>query len=120
MKLLQLPVLLDRCLSFCHVSFWPLCCLFLFNLRILITFLVSSNSSYWDRRGRDPMVVGFTTTCAINVEHRSWRGAFDTTLCDKFCQCVSPGTLVSSTNKTDLHDIAEILLKVALNTIHQA
>jgi hypothetical protein len=29
----------------------------------------------------------------------------------------SPGTLVSSTNKTDRHDIIEILLKVALNTI---
>ena len=30
----------------------------------------------------------------------------------------SPGTQVSSTNKTDRHDIAEILLKVALNTIN--
>ena len=29
----------------------------------------------------------------------------------------SPGTLVSFTNKTDRHDITEILLKVALNTI---
>jgi membrane-bound inhibitor of C-type lysozyme len=29
----------------------------------------------------------------------------------------SPHTLVSSTNKTDHHDITEILLKVALNTI---
>jgi hypothetical protein len=29
----------------------------------------------------------------------------------------SPGTLISSTNKTDHHDIAEIMLKVALNTI---
>ena len=29
----------------------------------------------------------------------------------------SPGTLVSSINKTDCHDITEILLKVALNTI---
>jgi hypothetical protein len=28
-----------------------------------------------------------------------------------------PGTLVSSTNKTDCHDITEILLKVVLNTI---
>jgi len=28
-----------------------------------------------------------------------------------------PGTLVSCTNKTDRHDITEILLKVALNTI---
>jgi hypothetical protein len=31
----------------------------------------------------------------------------------------SPGTPVSSTNKTDRHDITEILLKVALNTISQ-
>jgi len=30
----------------------------------------------------------------------------------------SPGIPVSSTNKTDRHDIAEILLKVALNTIN--
>jgi hypothetical protein len=46
-------------------------------------------------------------------------------LCDK---CVndlrqvcgfSPGTPVPSTNKTDFHDITEILLKVALNTINQ-
>jgi hypothetical protein len=29
-------------------------------------------------------------------------------------------SVVSSTNKTDLHDITEILLKVALNTIKQA
>jgi hypothetical protein len=29
----------------------------------------------------------------------------------------SPGTPVSSSNRTDRHDIAEILLKVALNTI---
>jgi hypothetical protein len=30
-----------------------------------------------------------------------------------------PATLVSSTNKTDCHDITEILLKVVLNTINQ-
>jgi len=35
-------------------------------------------------------------------------------------QWFSPGTPVSSTNATDSHDIAEILLKVALNTINQA
>ena len=45
------------------------------------------------------------------------------TLCDKVCQWLatgrwfSPGTLVSSTNKTDRHDITEILLKVVLSTI---
>jgi hypothetical protein len=31
----------------------------------------------------------------------------------------SPGPLVSSTNKTDRHDITDILLKMALNTIKQ-
>jgi len=77
------------------------------------------------------MVVGFTTSCAISAYHhlscefesRSWRGVFDTTLCDKVSQWLvagrwfSSGTPVSSTNKTDRHDIAEILLKVVLNTI---
>ena len=33
-------------------------------------------------------------------------------------QWFSPGTPVSSTNKTDHHDITEILLKVVLNTIY--
>jgi hypothetical protein len=48
-----------------------------------------------------------------------------TTLCDKVCQWLVTGRWfslrppVSSTNKTDLHDITEILLKVALNTIKQ-
>jgi hypothetical protein len=42
---------------------------------------------------------------------------------DKDCQwlvsgrCFSPCTLVFSTNKTDWHNITEILLKVALNTL---
>jgi hypothetical protein len=35
----------------------------------------------------------------------------------KFVGGFSRYTPVSSTNKTDLHDITEILLKVALNTI---
>jgi len=33
------------------------------------------------------------------------------------CRWFSLGTPVSSTNKSDDHDITEILLKVALNTI---
>ena len=35
-------------------------------------------------------------------------------------QCFSPGTPVSSTTKTGRHDIAEILLKMALNTKNQS
>ena len=46
--------------------------------------------------------------------------ARSTILCDKVCQwlatgrCLSPGSPVSSTNKTDRHDITEILLKMVL------
>jgi hypothetical protein len=40
-------LLLDGCLSF---VFWPLCCLFFFDIWILITPLVSSNSSYQYRK----------------------------------------------------------------------
>ena len=78
------------------------------------------------------MVVGFTITCANRAYHHlcrefepcSWRGVLDTTLCDKVCQWLATdqwfphGTLISSTNKTDLHNIAEILLKVALSNIN--
>ena len=62
---------------------------------------------------------------SCEFEHRSLRGELDTTISDKLCQWLatgrwfSPGTPVSSTNKTDRHDITEILLKVALNTINQ-
>jgi hypothetical protein len=44
-----------------------------------------------------------------------------TTLCDKACQLLatrrwfSPGPPISSTNKTDRHDIAAILFKVKHN-----
>jgi hypothetical protein len=63
------------------------------------------------RRGRGSwikksMVIGFTTTCAISAYHHEG------------CEFgfVFPGTPVSSTNKTDRHDITKILSKVALNT----
>jgi hypothetical protein len=49
------------------------------------------------------MVVGFTTTYAISAT--GW--------------WFSLGTPVSSTTNNDCHDITEILLKVALNTINQ-
>jgi len=55
------------------------------------------------------------------LESSSWRGALDTTLCDKVCQLLAAGwwfSSVSSNNKTDRHDITKILLKVALSTIN--
>jgi hypothetical protein len=81
----------------------------------------------------DRMVIGFTTTCAISAYHRlscefeprSWRGVLDTTSYGQVCQWLatgrwfSLGNLVSTTNKTNRHDITEILLKMALSTITQ-
>jgi len=77
------------------------------------------------------MVVGFTTTYVISVynneccefESRSERCVQHYVI--KFVSdlrqvCGFLHVLVfSSTNKTDRHDITEILLKVALNTINQ-
>ena len=51
------------------------------------------------------------------------RGVLDSTLCDKVCQWLaagrwfSPVTAVSSSKKTERHEIAETLLKGVLNAI---
>jgi hypothetical protein len=76
-----------------------------------------------------PVVVSYSEKIKMKksceFESRSWRSALDTTMSDKVCQWLetgrlfSPGTPISSTNKTDRHDITEILLKVALNTMKQ-
>ena len=64
-------------------------------------------------------VTGFTLSFLCLSIHN-----VDTTLCDKVCQwltcsrsVISPSSLISSTNKTDRHDITEIL-KMAFNTIN--
>jgi hypothetical protein len=67
--------------------------------------------------------VPITTNVAISLR----RGIIDITLCDKICQRLaadrwfSTGIPVSSINKnkTDHHDITEILMKVALTTINK-
>jgi hypothetical protein len=64
------------------------------------------------------------TKCRFINKGHSWQGLLDTTLCDKVCQWLttgrwfSPVTPVSSTNKTDHHDLTEILLKVKLSIIN--
>ena len=76
----------------------------------------------WGRRGRQCMVVGFTTTYAISTYHHlrcefEYHSA-DTTLCDKVCliDLLQVGDFprvlsVSSTNKTDRHDIAKNIVE---------
>ena len=81
----------------------------------------------WGRRGRDRMVVDFTTTYSISAYHhlfvRSNPAIGDLYSIQHYViQFVrdfgrSPGTPFSTTNKTDCHYLGEILVKVMLNTI---
>ena len=83
-----------------------------------------------------PIVLAIFSTCPLhfaswdNVTHKClWLEIFDINLPLKevynVCQWlatgrwISPDTPVASTNKTDRHDITEILRKVALNTTKQ-
>jgi len=80
------------------------------------------------RRSRDRMVVGLTTTYSTSAYHH-WCCEFGSPSGRDVQHYVirfqwlatgrwySPGPPVSSTNKTNRHDITEIMLKVALNTI---
>jgi uncharacterized membrane protein YcgQ (UPF0703/DUF1980 family) len=102
---------------------------FLFFILLFIqTYTVSINIR--GHRGHDHMVVGFTTTYAISAYHhwccefesRSGRGVQHHVI--KFVSDLRQGggflcLPISSTKKTDGHDITETLLKVALNTIKQ-
>ena len=78
------------------------------------------------RRGRDRMQSMQTNVYSnVRFESRSWQGLLDTTLCDEVCQWFaagrwfSPDSPVSSTSKTDYHDINEILLNVALSNTNK-
>jgi hypothetical protein len=62
----------------------------------LCLWVVYSSLSSGGRRGRDRMMVRFTTTCAISSATGRW---------------FSPCTPVSSTNKTNPHDIIESSVK---------
>ena len=55
------------CRSLCvllYFFFWPLCCLFFFDIRIIITPLVSSNSSY--------KYIFCISTTFVNTRCKSW------------------------------------------------
>ena len=56
-------------------------------------------------RGRDRMVVGFTTTCAISgeFESRSWRDVLNTTVCDKVLSVTCDRSVVFSGYSGFLH-----------------
>ena len=121
-----------------RVCYYETLCNSLFESQSIFYF----HSSYFAPRqmlprghhGRDRIIVRFTTICAISAYHHwkskfkpcSWKGVLETTLCDTVCQRIAPDRIggflrvlrFPPTNKTDRHDIAEILLKVVLNTIN--
>ena len=97
-------------------------------MRTLLTVLSIKTKG---RRDRDRMVVGFTnylwnqclSPLMLEFESLPGRGAqhyvikFVSDL--RHVSSFPTGPPVSSTNKTDRHDITEILLKMVLNTIKQ-
>jgi energy-converting hydrogenase Eha subunit E len=95
-------------------------------------FLHSSLSQFWSNSFWTLHIMhGFTTTHAISAYSplKWWVRIQLMANCNRYnimwyiCLWLeagwwfSPGTLISSTNKSDRHDITEILLKIALNTI---
>ena len=112
--------------SFCHCIDY--CCLSFFDLQLLMTCnLLKSTEPSWPWSYGSWIYNYLCKQCLSPLQLWMWiplrRGVLDTTLCDKVCQWLttgwwfSRGTPVSTTNKTDHHDLTEILLKVALNTI---
>ena len=94
------------------------------QIELYLCFLYLIKQTPFEVRGRcarDRMVVGFTITYAVNALRLSVRIPF-MARCTRYnimltCErsMVFSGTAVSSTNKTDRHDIT-----VAFNTINQA
>ena len=133
---------LDHCLSFCaftvghciacrrlRVSDYNFGILKLFFDMIIIivisaSFMQSGTSWLWSYDSWIYYYLCYQCLSPLKlwVQTPLSRGVLDTTLCDLVCQWLAAGRwfyprpLVSSTNKTDHHDITEILLNVALNT----
>ena len=73
-------------------------------------------------------VISFIQMNSLQVRGLLWSWSYGSWINNYLCnQCLSPlmagqwfspGTLVTSNNKTDCHDITEVVLKVALNTIN--
>jgi hypothetical protein len=93
-------------------------CMFIYILYSFMWYFFWTNFSFltlqvMDKLKYSPLTLWVRIPFKGNVLH--------TTFCDKDCQWLvtgrwfSPGIAVFSTNKTDRHDIAKILLKVALN-----
>jgi hypothetical protein len=113
---------------------WHMCTLYLYAVAHVSTFSSQTKYMYiaiftplsmwiWGRCGGDRMVVGFTTTSAISAYHnwcefksRSGWGIHHYVI--KFVSNLRQVFSGFSTNKTDLHYITEILLKVVLNNIN--
>jgi len=110
------------------------------NNNFFVVFMARKSKRLKEHFAHEPScftMFSFIRNCAVSIfslfmdlfiqccwiVYRFGRNALNTTLCHKVCQWIgagrwfSPGTPVSSTSKTDRHDMSEILLKMALNTI---
>jgi hypothetical protein len=125
----SLPLCVLICTLHRHLSknYWDLCslicctfCFLLINIFSVLIFIEGASWSYgsW-------IYNYICNQCLSPLKLWVRIPNLDITFCDKVCQWLASGLwfslgtldLVSSNNKTDRHDITEILLKVAFNTI---
>ena len=93
---IHLQILYSKCFLLPHAGFY----LYSVQSVLITTNVVSSNSVHGEMYSIQHYVIKFVSDLR------------------QVGQWFSLGIAVSSTNKTDCHDITEILLKVALNTIN--
>jgi hypothetical protein len=122
LNLISTMAIIFSVLRLVFLYLWPLCCI-VHDIIYITSSIVPPYGWRWTMIHKTlPRKLGkikhydFHWNC-------SWREVLDTTLCDKVSHWLtagrwfSPNTLVSSTNKTNHHDITEILLKIALEWI---
>ena len=93
-----------------------LLCSYMFQGSLLNSFIVSVKiklAAKQTRKARTPLIF-YPFLKLVQINHTFFDNIDILYIA---CRWLSPGTPVSSTNKTDGHDIGEILLKVALNTL---
>jgi len=119
----------------CHLYIYQLQCsfwlMYFFSKKQKIYIIWIINETNMTQLELITVMVNFTPHLPIfkichggQYQNHCRQDVLDTTLCDKVCEWFeagrwfSPDTPVSSSNEIDRRDITEILLKVALNTMH--
>jgi hypothetical protein len=100
-------------LVFLYFFFWPLCCLFFFDIRFLIVPLVSSNSSCFEAgHGKGPCDgLGGCTKCMADQAMKSGKVVIFFVDSHPCAQCVMLSSNIYQQNKTEIEAISTKTIK---------